>query len=365
MKIAIKIFFVFFLSSFTTIAKSFISDTIKTPFCLEINSHLGFIIPHSDAIKNISNTNPFGIETDIYWYLIKNKDWERCNCYSKTGFSLLYIDFDNPILGSATNISVFLEPYMSYKHRFTISFKMGIGVSYINKIYDEITNPENFFFSSHLNFIVYLNIIAQYKINSNIDLKISANYNHISNGGQKKPNKGMNFPTGSLGINYTFDKIEFKNREKTPTNINKKYFYSIETFGIIKILGESNGYDEKGTLIIGLSARVSRTVSKLNALNFGLETISDGSIKEKVKRTNQDNDYHIIGTLIGNEFIFGKFNFCQQVGLYVYAPYYSDKLFFQRYSLSYKISERILIGTTLKTHLQVADNFNIKLGYCF
>ncbi len=365
MKIAIKIFFVLFLSSLTTIAKSFAGDTIQTPVGIGISSHIGFIIPHSEAVKDISNTNPFGIETDFFSYLLKEKDWQRCNCYSKTGFSFMYIDFDNPILGNATNISAFLEPYISYKHRFTTSFKMGVGVSYISKIYDEINNPTNYFFSSHFSFIVYLNISAQYKINSNIGLKISANYNHISNGGQKKPNKGMNFPTASLGINYTLDKIEFKNREKTPTNINKKYFYSIETFGIIKFLGKSDGYDEKGTLIFGLSGRVSRTVSKLNALNFGLETISDGSIKEQVKRKNQNTDYHIFGALIGNEFIFGKFYFSQQLGIYLYAPYYADKLFFQRYSLTYKISEKILLGTTLKTHLHVADNFNIKLGYCF
>ncbi|MBE9467759.1 MAG: hypothetical protein IMY72_05470 [Bacteroidetes bacterium] len=53
MKIAIKIFFALFLSSLTSVAKPFVGDTVKSPFGVGLSSHICFIIPHSEAVKNI------------------------------------------------------------------------------------------------------------------------------------------------------------------------------------------------------------------------------------------------------------------------------------------------------------------------
>ena len=45
-------------------------------------------------------------------------------------------------------------------------------------------------------------------------LTASGNYNHISNGGLKQPNKGINYPTLALGLDYIPNPILIQNREK-------------------------------------------------------------------------------------------------------------------------------------------------------
>jgi len=178
-------------------------DEAKNPVNIALKPQYGFIIPHSSKVEHLTHTNPYGVEFEYGWLMLKEKNWRQCNCYSKTGISLLYINFGNPeIVGNSYNIIGFAEPYFIQKRGFMFSARMGAGVSFLDKVYNEQTNPTNTFFSTTLSYIVHIDLNASLQLSKQISILAYAKYNHISNGGVKQPNYGMNFPTFGVGLGY-------------------------------------------------------------------------------------------------------------------------------------------------------------------
>jgi len=328
-----------------------------------IRSHTGFIIPHSSELKEIASSTPWGVQLE--WSRLRNtsKSWDQCNCYAQTGLSFNYFNYANPEqLGSSYNLIYFAEPYLSYKRKLFYSFRAGTGVTYLDQVYDESANPENTFYSSPISFILLVSFNVNYRISDNYLLSASAHYNHISNGGLEQPNKGMNFPTFGLGVSYMANAIELDNRGKTTTNKGKLYYYT-RLFGTLPEVDESETTDNTRKLLIGVSGGALYHVTQSNALNLGVEIISNGAHKTQAERMNEDYDHKSINLMVGHNFVFGKITFSQQVGWYLYKPFPStSKEFFQRYELLYKIGDVFQVGTGLKAHGHVADNLDVRLG---
>ena len=180
-------------------------ENIRT-YVIGINGQYGIIIPHSDELKSISESNPWGISADFSKLLYSDKAWSNCNCYSKIGLSAAYYNYSNPKnLGNSYNLILFAEPFLSYQKRLHTTLRAGMGITYLDKVYDEITNPENLFYSSPISFILILHLKLNYAIGPSHKVYFSGNYNHISNRAVEKPNKVMNLPTLGLGLEYTLN----------------------------------------------------------------------------------------------------------------------------------------------------------------
>ncbi|MGC9375534.1 MAG: acyloxyacyl hydrolase [Bacteroidales bacterium] len=175
----------------------------KNPVSIAIKPQYGFILPHSSKVEHLTHTNPFGVELEYAWIMLQDENWQQCNCYSKMGASFLYVNYANPdIVGSSYNLIGFAEPFLFRTHQFLLTTRMGVGISVLDKIYDEHQNPDNPFFSTHISFIVHVDANGYYKLTEKLKLLWFAKYCHISNGGIKDPNYGMNFSTFGLGLNY-------------------------------------------------------------------------------------------------------------------------------------------------------------------
>jgi hypothetical protein len=240
---------------------------------------------------------------------------------------------------------------------------MGAGLSYITKVYDEQNNPENLFFSSHLSYLVHLDVNLTKYITDRYFLFLYAKYNHISNGGVKKPNKGMNFPTFGLGMGYNFKTLDFPGKKKVPLEKPVPVIPVAGAFSTGRTI-HTNEEDEY-KLAVGLFAKGRRKISRLNALTLGFEGVYDRSLynKDEARGSLVSNSYYSL--LAGHSFVFGKFIFSQEWGTYLYAPFYEKQTFFQRYSLTYNIWNNLRAGVTLKAHAEVAENFNVLITYDF
>jgi hypothetical protein len=355
-----KAFFAFLIIFFVQQANGQ-KDSLN-PSYMAVKPQYGFIIPHSKTIKLLSQTDPYGIEGEYGWFLTREKDWERCNCYSRAGFSMLCVDYDNPsVIGQSYNFIAFVEPLLNYKGNIRASVRMGAGVSYLTQIYDPVTNPQNKFFSTHLSYLVHLDVNLTTFITKDIFLTLYGKYNHISNGGVKKPNLGMNFPTYGLGVGYKFDKLDFPAKTKKPLEKPIPVIPYTGTFFTTRTIHVEDG--DELTLSIGSFFKARRSVSRINSLTAGFEGVYDRSLPARKDENagGLQNTYYSF--LIGHSFIFGKFMFSQEWGTYLYAPFYEDRTFFQRYSLTFQFSEKFRAGVTLKAHAEVAENFNVLMTY--
>ncbi len=354
-----RFLFLLFLTGLASLVAA--QDKTTNPVFLGVKPQYGFIIPHSSAIRSLSQSRPYGLAVDYGWFMIQKKDWQRCNCYSRAGFSISHINFNQPrVLGQATNLMMFAEPFFNYRGRVLTSLRMGVGPTYLNKIYDPEKNPRNLFFSTHLSFIIHLDVALNFRLTRQWFLKVYGKYNHISNGGIQEPNKGMNFPTFGAGLDYLFAPVELKKRQPLPLE-EKGIIPSLEVFATMENVTRGEGDVQKRTYSYGLILRGRRRITRLNALNAGVEYLWDGQIKEK---TGEAGHSRQISLLTGHDLAFGKFIFSQFWGTYLYAPYY-NKPFFQRYALTYQVSDHLRLGVTLKAHAEVAQNFNVLVSYDF
>ncbi|TRX60834.1 acyloxyacyl hydrolase [Fulvivirga sp. M361] len=341
-------------------------EDIQNPTIFGARSHYGFIIPHSSELKNISQTNPWGFQIEWSKLMVKDKSWNNCNCYAQTGLSFTYFNHANPKqLGNSYNLIYFVEPYLSFNRKLFYSFRAGTGVTFLDKVHDEVSNPDNTFYSSPISFLLLMNFNINYRITNQYTASITAQYNHISNGGMKQPNKGMNFPTFGLGISYSPNPTKL---QRKPTLRSKKGTIDgyARLFGTLPNVEATEQLPDKRKLLIGLSGGALWYMTNFNALNLGVELVRDESHREAAARAGKSDDHHLIGITLGHNFVFGKFTFNQQLGYYAYKPFpFTSKDFYQRYELLYLIGKKYQVGTSLKAHGHVAENLDVRFGILF
>lgn len=362
-----KIIILLIILIFTPRLEILAQDLIKKPFIVGSRFHYGTILPHSDAIRSLANTNPWAVELNINWLNISDKSVKQCDCYSRTGIGITYFNFANPEkLGSSINGTVYFEPLLSYKRKLYLTLRAGTGVAYVTKVYDEINNPENKFFSSHIGFILLLDLNLRYRLSNNMDIIAFGSFNHISNGGIKQPNLGMNYPTVGIGIDYNFNPATLGAIPKTKIKDEEKITrWKFEFMESLKVQNKTTEFDEKACFIYGFSVYANRRISKYSALNAGLEWVSDGYIKEGLKRAGIEMDHRKAAFLFGYDLIFGKFDFTIQLGVYFYNPHKTMDEVYQKYMLQYKFSKMVYAGVYMKVHRHVAEIIGLNIGLAF
>lgn len=331
-----------------------------------IHSYNGFIIPHSKKIKHLTNSYPWGLGIDYSWQLMKEETWQYCFCYPKTGFSVLYVNFANKeVLGATLAAYAFIEPVLGAGRKFSYSARFGIGPAYLNHVFDSIDNPENRFYSSAISFIALLNVNAFYTLSDKASLGLTAEFNHISNGGIKNPNLGINFPTFGFAFYYNVSPKPYLHQEKDKSSlVEYKHRVDISWLSGAKtaLKGEEKYY------IPGFIATYAYAYGRMSAVSFSGEFTFDFAEKEVIHMNNlkEDSsyiDYKYASIMAANEVLLGKFIFYQQLGVYLYAPYKRMDPLFQRYGISYYLTDKFFIDINLKVHRHEADFLAMRFGY--
>jgi len=338
----------------------------KTPFLVGGRLHYGFIIPHSKDIANVADSHPRGFEVNVQWLLAQEKHTRQSGVIAKRGFLFHYINYDHPeVLGYCMSLAPYIEPLIRPDRRLYGSIQMGVGVSYLSKRYHETTNPTNLFFSTPISFLLITNAYLFYKLNPHWDVSLGFNYNHISNGGMKTPNKGMNFPTYNIGAVYNFRPMPITRAPKSQEwkQTKRRYFYA-QAVGTIKTAEATSSFPEKKiTWQLGAITVAGWRIGRLSALAAGAEWIHDGWTRENLDRVGDQTSAWKGGLLAGHELITGKVRFTVHLGAYVFNPSRTTDAVYQRYGLFYQAGKHLQIGSTLKAHRHVADVFDMRLGW--
>ena len=341
------------------------TDTSTNSKLIGVRGHYGFVLIHSRDLRPIEDSSPWGIEIDFGWHLTSRKAWDYCNCYPRAGLSFVFWDFDNRrVLGHGLTLTGYLEPVYFNQKRFNLSFRTAMGVSYESRPYHPETNPDNLSYSTRFAFPVTLNLGFNYKISPYWNVRLAANYNHISNGGIKLPNKGVNYPTASLGMDYTFKPFDFAARHKTRKPPPEKR----NRYELTYLMTASNNLTtpNKQFVIWGIAFKFSRHIGRSSALSIGSEFVSDYSQKDRIEKSHLPNrDHKRAAILAGHEFWLGRFVFSQQIGVYYYDKIGEHDPVYHRWGLLFHFTDQFFMGFGLKAHRHVADFLDGKIGVVF
>lgn len=282
------------------------------------------------------------------------RHWEACNCFHYLGLHLSYLDFgDDNVLGQAYSFSGSFEPVLWRSKRWSLNLSSGLGMVYLNRIHHPDNNPLNQFFSSHLSFLLFIAPALEYQWSDDWGMRLSVNYNHISNGGQKQPNRGMNFPQLGLGLHY------FLNQEDWPEYVAQEkgvnWFWGLES----GVTTRKTGNGDRRELSISLAGQVTKALNPINGLAAGAEMEWDYS---------EGGHHHpITAPFLAHSFLPGRFVFSQRMAWYLTRPdgVFEKHHFYQRYVLMFSLIYGWDIGVSLKAHGQTASNLDFRLGYRF
>lgn len=329
-----------------------------THFTLSARPAFGFVIAHDEQVSNTAGTYIVAAEIKLNRTRLDAKAKRYSSRYFNSGYSLAYFQFSKQFLGYGIFGSYFIEPYMVNNEKFTFGPVAKIGLGYNSNPYHEELNNQNFSYSSHLNPYLSLGFNATMKVSKKYNLDAGINFNHISNGGIRHPNYGMNFPTVSLGLEY--DMNVYKTDEAIPP-LDFKWRFDVIPFGSYK----SIALDKKHFYwVYGLALQANRKAGWYHSFNLGAEWVSDlGKKKEFEISGRPGTDHNRFGILAGHEFLFKKFNFSQQLGVFVYNKDQNFGLVYHRWGLSYKMNPQWMIGGNLAAHRLTADFVDLRLVY--
>ncbi len=345
-----------------------IASTVKQEplFSIGLGVQHGFIFAHSVDVQNTRGARPTGIETILSWQRNDAVTFALCHCYPRQGVLLAYYDYDVGLLGKSGTAAYFLEPTYRIGNGVLFSFKGAAGVSYLNNPYDSISNPGNQSYSTQMSAYLLVGVGAWVRLSERWWLNPSLNYQHISNGGRRQPNKGINWPTAGIAVSYQPTSRPWY----TGTRSTEKYWKNYATRYDVALLGTMRrGYDEAGDrkryTLGGLVLQGGKQVGSLSMLTLGAEAYHDGERQDKLRREGLDASSVKAGLLLGHEFLLGRFQFSQRLGVYVFdqTPYY-DRIF-HRWGLQYRINRHLSAGFNLLAHRHVAEFVDFRLAYTF
>ncbi len=325
-------------------------------------AHYGFIIPHSVDVQNTAGSNPYGIELNYGLSDTSNKTYELCNCIVNNNLNVMIFNYDNSILGNSVNLNYAFEPQFKIHKELYFNFRGIFGLSYQSNPYDEVRNPTNMSYSTYLSFFLGLSAGLKQKLNNRLFIHANANFLHTSNSGVKNPNKGVNWPTASLGINYYLQEFEnFSGKQKLNSIYKKEKWFQVGAFYSYKLL---NIGDKVRYPVIGFYAKGTIQTSRINGITIGVEGYEDYSLEQKLLNAGLAHINSIrSGVMAGNTFILGRFTFSQLIGVYAYSPSpFFDKIY-HRWNLNYCYNDKYIIGVSLKAHRHVANFADVRLAY--
>lgn len=340
-------------------------NSINNPTFIGLSLDYSYILQHTSSLREIGDAYPAGISIDWSKLLLNKNAWEFCNCFPRLGVELSYWDFDKRnILGSGVIALGYAEPYFRTQKKINLFFRLGLGGTYLTEPYDELSNPLNNTYSTHLSLVIMAGIGLNYQITDEWNLRMLAKYNHTSNGGINTPNKGINFPSLSLGVTKSLSPVSYPDYQKIESRQAPK---NKDRISITHFSGWSNAQvgDKDKFYVFGFAGKYSRWIGKRSALNAGTEIILDYSRRELIKSEGDGKSFIQAGALVGHEFWLGKVTFAQQIGVYYFNEYRINDNVYQRYSLSYNFTDKIEAGFGLKAHLNVADFFDLRIAYRF
>ncbi len=345
----------------------------KSQLILGVSANYGFIFAHSIHIQNTKGAKPRGLELEIAEQISNNKAFQLFRCYPRTGVLFSYIDFDSELLGSSFSASYFLQPEYRLGNHVRAYLRGVVGLSYLTNPHDSVTNTENQTYSGHVNIFLQLGAGFSYNIGNRINITAAANFFHNSNGGFKEPNRGLNYPNVSLGINYfsrtnrlpKYKVVKDTLWKRIPVKFDAGILYSPKP-------GYGPHLNPERKFVIGAMFQASKRISNISAFTLAAEGYYDAAMRSVKVHIGDSTSSFLAGVLVGHEFIFNKFIFSQQLGVHVYKRTEAYNLYnpiyrtlYHRWGLRYEITPHIYAGFNFLAHAQIADFIDVRVLYRF
>jgi len=357
----------------STIAVASIAESKadSTHHIIRVTPHFGLVIPHHEEMTYFINDFSYGI--DINYGITKfGQKWFQYTNYPEIGFGLFYNSFGNPdIFGFGLSGYGYIQPTIIRSGKFSLNSKIALGIGFVNKPYQQETNPYNHVFGSSLNVYIGLGFFAKYKISPRWTLSGNLSYDHLSNGSIKKPNHGINTITLGIGAGFNLNNTE---TNEIPQSVQAPRSNARDLMIFLSVgRSQRSLYKPTNYPAITLNANHLWWISKKTAWGVGIDGIYYGAAPyDYLLDNNQFSDEEEIFShkdkMYGN--IFGSYNFrfnntqlFFHIGAYILYTIKPKQMIYPRLGVRQRIYKNLYGNFSIKASFFKAEFIEFGLGY--
>lgn len=371
----------------------------------EARGHAGVFWHHHFEMKKFNARYP-AFEASIYQNTFGKNDWEPVYNYPYIGVTFYHADFglnfeQNEEVGEALGSVYALYPFINYplnRNEWSqITFKLGVGLGYLTKHFDQYDNYWDYAIGSHLNAAVNLSFEYRQRVSKRLMSVASFGLTHFSNGSTKLPNYGLNTFSGAWGLAYylrqpRLDLTPASRPEIKPFEFDNKKWLAFDLgYGVgFKNVSQTLGGDSIHYYWVhDLSGYLLAQITPYSRAGVGLALVLDMSDQTLPNRYVDDNGIHIVMTDEDQEqhvydikaYQMAKLNFnlCYvmtmnrlsyyfEFGWHLKYNEYTDLSkgnIYQKLTARYRLYDNLYAQLGLMTHFGRADYLCIGLGYRF
>ncbi len=257
------------------------------------------------------------------------RHWQTYFRYPQVFCSFLYGYFGNAqVLGSSYGLMPGILLESRNNRRFPVDVKLGTGLSWCNRPYHAITNPDNIVIGSHLTNVTMVAVRYRKTLNSSLALMCGAAFVHFSNAHYQLPNVGLNTLTLSLGLQlYPYRRPLLKSPEGIAPAIDRRVKVNIRAgFGVHAFGSATKPLGGPKYPVWVVNAYASKRVGKISNWQAGVcftyysgfyDYITDNDLYDAGRRVRAC----VASVFIGHEFMVGRVGLLWQSGVNVYNPF--------------------------------------------
>ncbi len=326
----------------------------------EYHSALGRYSMHAPAYELSLHRNTYG-----------QHRWEVVHNYPSIGFTFYYSAFRNDSiskeLGQVFALYPFIRFHMVGSERSKLTFKLGVGLSYLTNKFDPKENYHNFAIGSHVNAAINLSFEYRQIVTKRLYWVTSAGLTHFSNGATRSPNMGINIFSVATGLSwYLKPPKQLIDRRLRPVPYlfefdGKRPFVTDVEYTIgFKDLSQQYGAHQF-YLVHNGSANFMFQLNERDRLGMGLEFVYDPS--GQVLHPGWDKE---IGVLLAYEMMLDRVSFMFNVGIRNNEPIPAHAfLFYQKVGARYYFTDHLFAALSFTTYDIKADFISVGIGYHF
>ncbi len=342
-------------------------DSPSHDFILSVQGQTGYAIAHHSNMTQLIKGHLLGGELNYVFRTDGSRPWHQIHKYPEIGMTAIHLDLGNPQqLGTLEGIYPYANIRLNNLNRkISFNLKLGLGLCYITRPFDRITNHQDNAIGSHVNAFVNLRLNTIIPLSKSWRLEVGVGLSHASNGAMKTPNLGLNMTTLNLGVGYAFGNKDLQ--LKKDTIIKPKRVLITQVIGLFGIKELMPPGTQRYTSY-GLMANFYYKLNDKNKIGGGAEMSYCNSLRKYLS----DDSLNVTtanllraGIKISYAFNMNRISLPIDFGFYVFDKQNFDGRFFHRVGLRYLINKHLIANATLITHWAVADYFEWGLGYQF
>lgn len=344
---------------------------------IESTVKMGTMIKHTASFTGPISQQVYGTEINFIQNTHGRKPWQEIRNYPTIGVAVNYLNYNNnTVYGHAFGISPNIILPLWKRNKWEWTFKAGMGVGLVTKHYKkETNNTQNTAIGGKINNVSPFSTDLRYKLNNKWHFQVGAYFTHVSNATFQTPNLGINTYGAHIGFRYFPTTTEAQKiiRSERPTYRNNWMGFAKGSIAFVEKgpadgptyltyiahLGIAKRYASKNKVYAGVDAHFHDVVYQYN-------------IYHQIPTPNAFRSAGQLALFVGHEFVFGRVGVIGQVGYY-FLPYTTQTIrLYQKIGGHYYFVKKehglikeVFASALLKTHLSVAELFEMGLGISF